>query len=32
VNVALSIAENKMAFDELIQWIDQRIIFTDKFK
>ena len=32
VNVALSIAENKMAFDELIQWIGQRIIFTDKFK
>ncbi len=32
VNVALSIAENKMAFDELIQWIDQRIIFTDKFE
>jgi death on curing protein len=32
VNVALSIAENKMAFDELVQWIDQRIIFTDKFK
>ena len=32
VNVALSIAENKMAFDELKQWIDQRIIFTDKFK
>ena len=29
VNLALSIAKNKMAFDEFIHWINQRIIFTD---
>jgi death on curing protein len=31
VNLALSIAENKMAFDELVYWINQRIIFIDTF-
>ena len=32
VNVALSIAENKMAFEEFVQWINHRIISTDTFR
>ncbi len=32
VNVALSIAENKMAFEEFVHWINHRIISTDTFR
>ena len=32
VNVALSIAENKMAFEEFVHWINYRIISTDTFR
>ena len=32
VNVALSIAENKMAFQDFVNWINDRIIFTNNFR